>query len=166
MWVTHLTFRKKFQKNKNLPKKKKNISIQWWGDFSFWGELSFILSFLFFFSASTVTANIFTAPACKATIISLEPYALNADFQHFIPKFNKIFLLYGYPFERRSFGGERRPKDKVTLQIIFVFRLTCPKTFTRGHVSVFDKYLYWPCVRVFKKKHCNWIGVGVKKLDM
>jgi hypothetical protein len=35
--------------------------------------------------------------------------------------------------------GERRPKDKVTLQIFFVFTLTHLKTFTWGHVSVFDK---------------------------
>ncbi len=45
----------------------------------------------FFFSASITT--------CKATIISLEPCALNADFQHFILKFNKISLLYGYPWK-------------------------------------------------------------------
>jgi hypothetical protein len=43
--------------------------------------------------------------------------------------------------ERRVWG-ERRPKDKVTLQIILVFTFTRPKTFTRGYVSVFDKYLY------------------------
>jgi len=32
----------------------------------------------------------------------------------------------------------------VTLQLILIFTLTltCPKTFARGHVSVFDKYLY------------------------
>jgi hypothetical protein len=44
--------------------------------------------------------------------------------------------------------GERRPKDKVTLQIILVFTLTCPKTFTWSRVSVFDRYLHWPRVRV------------------
>jgi hypothetical protein len=32
-----------------------------------------------------------------ATIISFELCALNADLQHFISRFNKIFLLYGYP---------------------------------------------------------------------
>jgi hypothetical protein len=49
--------------------------------------------------------------------------------------------------ERRVWD-ERRPKDRVTLQIILVFtlRLTHLKTFTRGCVSVFDKYLHWPCV--------------------
>jgi hypothetical protein len=55
--------------------------------------------------------------------------------------------------ERRVWG-ERRPKDRVTLQIILVFTLifTRPKTFTRGRVSVRDKYLHWPHVSVKKKK--------------
>jgi hypothetical protein len=44
----------------------------------------------------------------------------------------------------RSVWGERRPKDRVTLQIILVFSLTltCPKTLTQGRVNVFDKYLH------------------------
>ncbi len=63
----------------------------------------------------------------------------------------------------------------MTLQIILVFTLTCPKTFTRGHhVSVFDKYLHWPCVRVFFKKtlqpnrcKCKKIGhVSVNDLHL
>jgi hypothetical protein len=41
--------------------------------------------------------------------------------------------------ERRVWG-ERRLKDRVTLRIILIFTLTHPKTFTQGHVSVFDKY--------------------------
>ncbi len=43
--------------------------------------------------------------------------------------------------ERRVWGG-RRPKYRVTLQIILLF------TITEGHVSVFDKYLQWPHVSV------------------
>jgi hypothetical protein len=53
----------------------------------------------FFFSASTAATNIFIAPTCTNTIITLDPsYALNAKFQHFIPRFNKIFLVYWYTF--------------------------------------------------------------------
>jgi hypothetical protein len=52
--------------------------------------------------------------------------------------------------ERRVWG-ERRPKDKLTLQIILVFTLTSPKTFTWGHVSVFDRYLHWPRANVSVK---------------
>jgi hypothetical protein len=53
------------------------------------------LSF-FFMSDSTAATYIFTSPTCTATIIPLEPCALSAEFQHFIPRFNKISLLYGY----------------------------------------------------------------------
>ncbi len=60
--------RVKFKEIKTYPKKKKNISIQGWGDLNFCDELSFTL-FFFFFSASTIAAYIFTALACKATII-------------------------------------------------------------------------------------------------
>ncbi len=84
----------------------KNISIQGWGDLSFCGELRFTLSLLFL-SASM------TAPTCKATIISLEPFALNADFHHFIPTSNKFHYFMDTP--ERKVWGERRPKDRVTL---------------------------------------------------
>jgi hypothetical protein len=44
--------------------------------------------------------------------------------------------------------GKRRSKDRMTLQIVIVFTLTRSKTFTQGSVSVFNKYLHWPCVSV------------------
>ncbi len=105
-------------------KRRKNISIPGWGDLSFCGELRFTLSLLFFLSASM------TAPTCKATIISLEPFALNADFQHFIPTSNK-FHYFMDTLERRVWG-ERRHKDRVTLQIILILTLRHLKTFTWG----------------------------------
>jgi len=37
----------------------------------------------------------FTAPTFAATAMILEPCALNAEFQLFIPRFNKISLLSG-----------------------------------------------------------------------
>jgi hypothetical protein len=46
--------------------------------------------------------------------------------------------------------GDRRPKDRVTEQIILVFTLTLCKTLTQGHVSVCDKYLQSPHVSVIK----------------
>jgi hypothetical protein len=74
-------------------KKIKSIRIQGWG-----GSVLVVNSvspcLSFFFSASTVAAYIFTAPTCKATIFSLEPSALSADFQDF--RFNQISLLEGY----------------------------------------------------------------------
>jgi hypothetical protein len=55
--------------------------------------------------------------------------------------------------ERRVLGGEKRTKERVTLQIILVFTFTRLKTFTQGRVSVFDKYLHWPRVSVNKFEH-------------
>jgi len=126
-------------------KERKLISIQGWGYVSFYGEPVFS----FFFGAPTLAAYIFAALTCKATIISLQSCALNADFQHFVPRSNKKFLL-----ERRVWG-ERSPKDRVTREIILVFTLTCPKTLIGGRVNVFDRYL-----------HCNRISVSVNVFDV
>jgi hypothetical protein len=50
----------------------------------------------FFVSASIVSTYIFITPTCIIIIINLEPCALNAEFQHFIKRFNKIFILHAY----------------------------------------------------------------------
>jgi hypothetical protein len=55
------------------------------------------------------------------------------------------FSYFMFTPERRVWG-ERRPKGRVTLQIISV--TTHPKTFTGAHVSAFNKYLHWPLVSV------------------
>jgi hypothetical protein len=39
----------------------------------------------------------------------LEPCALTADFQHFIPRFNKT----SFTSFKEGIGGEKRPKDRV-----------------------------------------------------
>jgi hypothetical protein len=65
-------------------------------------------------SASIDATYIFTAPSCTTTIITLEPCALNAEFQHFILRFNKNFLSLLIPL-KEGIVGERRPKDRVTL---------------------------------------------------
>jgi hypothetical protein len=44
----------------------------------------------FFLSAFTAATYIFTSLNCTTTIISLRPRALNAEFQHFILRFNKM----------------------------------------------------------------------------
>jgi hypothetical protein len=78
------------------------------GELSFCGEVSFTLSCLFYFSASTIDAYIFTALTC---IINLEPCAFNADSQHFIPRFNKISLLLWIPL-KEGFGVKGGPKTR------------------------------------------------------
>jgi hypothetical protein len=51
---------------------------------------------LFFLSASTAATYVVTAPYCTTIIITLEPCALNVEFQHFILRFNKISLPKSY----------------------------------------------------------------------
>ncbi len=63
---------------------------------NFGGKLSFILCF-FFLSAYAAATYIFPAPTCTTIIITVEPCALNAEFQHFIPRFNKNFLTLQIP---------------------------------------------------------------------
>jgi len=53
---------------------------------NFGGKLSFIMS------ASTIATYIFTDPTCAIIIIILEPCALNVEFDHFIPRFNKNYF--------------------------------------------------------------------------
>jgi hypothetical protein len=60
------------------------------------GKLKFILSF-FFLSATYIS----TTPKSRTTIITLEPCALNAEFQHFILRLNKISLLCRYHLKSR-----------------------------------------------------------------
>ncbi len=104
----------------------------------------------FFLSASTAATYIFIAPTCTTTIIHLEPDALNAEFQHFIPKFNQISYFMGT--RKEGLDSEKRPNDRVTLWLILIYTLTRPKTFTQGHISVLEKYLHWPCVKINKYK--------------
>jgi hypothetical protein len=46
-----------------------------------------------FLSVYTAVTYIFTTPTCTTTVITLEPCALNAEFQHFILKFNNFITL-------------------------------------------------------------------------
>jgi hypothetical protein len=75
-----------------------------------------------------VAAYIFTAPTCKATIISLEPCALNAEFQLFILRFDKNFLTLWMPLK----GGFEVKGGPKTLQIILIFILTRPQNIYTG----------------------------------
>jgi hypothetical protein len=49
----------------------------------------------FFLSAcSSIPTHFLTAHIYITNIITFEPFALNVEFQHFIPKFNKKLLLF------------------------------------------------------------------------
>jgi hypothetical protein len=61
----------------------------------------------FFLGACTAANYIFTAPTYTTTIVTLEPCALNAQFQHLLPRFNQISLLCKYHW-KTGIGGESR----------------------------------------------------------
>jgi len=72
----------------------------------------------FFLSTSTAATYIFNAPTCTVTIITIKPCPWKAEFQHFIPtfnrisllcRFNRISLLCGY-HSRRGFAVKGGPK--------------------------------------------------------
>ncbi len=77
-------------------------------------KLSFILSFLFPPERLQLTAAayIFTAPNCTTTTIMsrLEPCVLNAEFQHFILRFNKNVFTLRIPLKRGDRGVKGGPK--------------------------------------------------------
>jgi hypothetical protein len=50
----------------------------------------------------------------------LEPCALNAEFQHFILRFNKKNVFYFADItEREDKGVKRRPKDRVKTGLLY-----------------------------------------------
>jgi hypothetical protein len=62
----------------------------------------------------------------RATIISLEPCALNADFEHFIPKYNEIFLLYKYLWKKGLGSKEAQRQGDFTNNFSYL-QLHSPK---------------------------------------
>jgi len=95
-----------------LKPAKKYISIKGRGEtqktINFGGKLSFILSVLFTERLQS-QLHIFSL---LLPIITPQPCALNAEFQHFILRFNKNFLTLRIPL-KEGIGGEKRPKDRV-----------------------------------------------------
>ncbi len=81
---------------------------------SFGGKLSFIPSFRFPERLHCCYIYFHYAPTYTTTIITLEPCALNAEFQHFILK---IFHYFADITEREALGGERESdfRDKVNV---------------------------------------------------
>jgi hypothetical protein len=76
---------------------------------NFDGELGFHPVFPFSPSTSIAATHIFNAHTCTTCIITLKPHALNAEFQQFVLRFDKISLLSGY-HQVRVKGLITRPK--------------------------------------------------------
>ncbi len=68
---------------------------------------------------------IFTTPTCATTIITLKPCALNAEFEHFILRFNKISLGTLQIPLKEGIGGEREGDftDYFTVWLVFEFKV-------------------------------------------
>jgi hypothetical protein len=79
--------------------------------FNFGGKLSFIPSFLLPERLRCCYIYLHCSSLYRY-LITLEPCALNAQFQDFIPRFNTIFLICGNLKEGSA--GEWRPKSRVT----------------------------------------------------
>jgi hypothetical protein len=57
----------------------------------------------FFMSISTAVTCVFSVPNCTSTIINLELCAFNAEFQHFISRFNKMSWLCRYHWKTSNY---------------------------------------------------------------
>jgi hypothetical protein len=62
-----------------------------------------------------------------------------------------------------SVRGERRRKDRVTLQIILAFTLTCPKTFTQDRVSV-NRWIYMPYIWLLTLTCITLVQTSVRRV--
>jgi hypothetical protein len=83
--------------------KRNTIGTQTSFSTNFGAKLSFIPSFLFPECLRCCYIYIFTPPTCTTTIITYEPCALYAEFQHFILRY---FLTLRIPLKEGT-GGER-----------------------------------------------------------
>jgi hypothetical protein len=113
-------------------KKPSIVAVNW---------VSYCLSF--FLSASTAATYIFTAPNSTTTIISLDPCALNVEYQYFILRFIKISLLYGYHWKRGQGVKEaqRQGEVRVTLRITLLTNGFFPLQNDKYLISIFFIFL-------------------------
>jgi len=116
----------------------------------------------FFLSASTAPTYIFTALTCTTTIISLEPCALNAEFQHFVLRWSISYWdlikcsYFADTTERGDRGvkggpktGWRQGEDRVSLWITLIWD-GC-RTWLLGH-STYEWALWVPS----GTRHQSW----------
>ncbi len=119
------------------------------------GKLNWISScfdplFSIFLSAFTAATHNFNAPSLsvQTTIITLEPCALNAEFQHVRPtRFNQLFVLCGL-IEGYGKEAQRQGEDRVTLMKTLIpwqfwhWNLEIlPKTFPKTNIILWRKIL-------------------------
>jgi len=124
------------------------------------GKLSFVL-FFFFPEHLQVATYILNAPTCITIIMTLKPYALNAEFQHFILRFNKI-SLFANTTERRDRGWKQaqiEAEDRVSLWLTLISTSNLVEVRTLL-VSMKSMLQGWKCVEIFGLVH---ISLKLKK---
>jgi len=104
---------------------------QTWFSTNFGGKLSFIPPFLFPEHLLHCCFIYFHFSTCTSTITTLEPCALNAEFQHFILRFNKISLLCDTA--EGGVGGAR--KDDFTNNFIVILSFILDLIFKNNFVN-------------------------------
>jgi hypothetical protein len=107
----------------------------------------------FFLSASITTTYFFIVPTYTSIIITLEPYTLNVEFHHFIPKFYKISSLYGH-IERGVWGWKEAQKQGDKLQITLVYILT----YTPQNIYTWPGKCIWQIFKLILCK-CKWFTI-------
>jgi hypothetical protein len=125
----------------------------------------FILAFIFPERVHYCCIYIFTAPTCTTTIITLKPCALNAKFQYFILRFNKISLLCGCHWKRGE-GAKAGPKTGRREGHFMDNSNTCPEFQTPifgflqnwkgGHYKFSRKMDWSKFYKTFVASHIFW----------
>jgi hypothetical protein len=127
----------------------------------------------FFLSASTAATFFFTAPNCTTTLISLEPCALNAEYQHFIPSCSISYwglLKCLYFVDTTETGGrgwkeaQRQGEDRVNLRLTLLshtFYRYRYRPDNKKHWQGFAKYGIW--VPGMLSMQANWVKNSSKK---
>jgi hypothetical protein len=79
----------------------------------------------FCLSPSTAAPHIFTAPDCTTSVTSRKPRGINAKFQHFVLRFNKLFLLCytTMGWEEAQWQGDFLDNSKM--MFFFKFLMLC-----------------------------------------
>jgi hypothetical protein len=121
----------------------------------------------FFLSASTAPTYIFTAPTCTTAIITLEPCALNAEFQHFILRFNKISFTLEIPLKEGIRGesrGDRGWKRVWLLQITLIphVQSTPYLFFLHAHAMWTHMFITWVLRIPTQTVYCIGMLLGLR----
>ncbi len=92
--------------------------------------------------------------------ISFEPCALNVDLQHFLPNFNKISLLYGYPW-KKGLGWKEAQRQGDFMNNFSTYTYVPQNIYTRSCKCIWEIFTLVLCkCKTNMYIHCNMISVS------